>query len=52
MQFERRMKIVKQYHVHILNMIVERVLKDVYQIKVVRVVLQVLGQDCLKERRN
>ena len=52
MQFERRMRGVKQYQVHISHMIVEQVLKSVYQIKVVRAVLQVLGQNHLKEQIN
>ena len=49
MQFERQMKVAKQFHVLMLNMIVEQVLKSVYQIEVVRVVLQVLEQNYLKD---
>ena len=52
MQFERQMKVVKQFQVQMLNMIVEQVLKSVYQIEVVRVVLHVLEQNYLKEQIN
>ena len=52
MQFERHMKVAKQYQVQILNLIVEQVLKSGYQIEVVRVVLQVLQRNYLKEQMN
>ena len=52
MQFERQMKVTKHFQVQMLNMIVEQVLKSVYQIEVVRVVLQVLEQKYLKEKIN
>ena len=50
MHFERQMKVVKQFQVQMLNMIVEQVLKSVYQIEVVRVVLLILEQNYLKEQ--
>ena len=52
MQFERQMKVAKQFQVQMLNMIVEKGLKSVYQIEFVRVVLQVLEQNYLKEQIN
>ena len=52
MQFERQMRVMKQYQVQMLSMIVEQVLKSVYQIEVVRVVLQVLGQNYWKGQIN
>ena len=52
MQFERLMRVMKQYQLQILNMIEEQVQKSVYQIKAVRFVLQVLWQNCLKGQIN
>ena len=46
------MKVVKQFQVQMLNKIVEQVLKCVYQIEVMRVVLQVLEQNYSKEQVN
>ena len=48
MQYERQMKVVKQCQVQMLNMIVEQILRSVYQIEVVRIVLQVLEQNYWK----
>ena len=50
MQFERQMKVGKQCQVQMLNMIVEQVLRSVYQIEAVRVDLQVLERNYWKEQ--
>ena len=52
MHFERLTRVVKRYQDQMLNMIEEQVQKSVYQIEVVRAVLQVLRQNCLKEQIN
>ena len=52
MQFERVMRVVKRYQDQMFDMIEEQGKKSVCQIEVVRVVLQVLRQNCFKEQIN
>ena len=53
MQFEHPKIVMKRFQDQMYDMIEEQVLKSVYQkIKVVRVVVQVVMQNYLKEQKN